>query len=53
MERKHFLRPQDVRGGGVVPYEAHNLEAPVRIGPPHHIKSSESRRSSVVRAGPS
>ena len=22
------------RGGGVVPYEAHNLEAPVQFGPP-------------------
>ena len=24
------------RGGGVVPYEAHNLEAPVQFGPPQH-----------------
>ena len=32
------------RGGGVVPYEAHNLEAPVQFGPPQHITDASHRK---------
>ena len=36
-EQELFSFTQTQRGGGVVPREAHNLQAPVQFRPPQHV----------------